>query len=134
MFVSHAFVTHNQKLLLFHRDNKPNLKDPDCWDVIGGHSEQGETPDQTLVREIEEEISITPSSFKQLFTEPDVWQVDTYIYHIELTDQEAQQIKLGDEGQEVKFFTFDELNKLKLTQNLTKYINNYFPLIKELLT
>jgi 8-oxo-dGTP diphosphatase len=134
MFVSHAFITYKNKILLFHRDNKPTIKDPDCWDIIGGHNEESETPDQTLIREIHEEIGITPSLYKQLFSEPDVWQVETYIYHIQLTDTEAQQMKLGDEGQEIKLFTFEELNELKLTQNLTKYLKNYSSLIKERLT
>lgn len=133
MFVSHAFITHKNKILLFHRDNKPNIKDPDCWDVIGGHSDEGETPDQTLVREIKEELNVTPSKYKQIFSEPDVWQVETYVYHIQLTDDEVKQIKLGDEGQEVKFFTLNELAELKLTQNLTKYLKNYSSLVKELL-
>ncbi len=134
MFVSHAFVTYKNQILLFHRDNKPTIKDPDCWDIIGGHSDEGETPDQTLVREIEEELTITPSQFKQLFSEPDVWGVETYIYHTQLTDNEVKSLKLGDEGQEIKFFTPDELKNLKLTQNVTKYIKNYPSLLKKLLT
>lgn len=133
MFVSHAFITRNNKILLFHRDNKPTIKDPDCWDIIGGHSEEGENPDQTLLREIQEELNVIPSDYKQLFSEPDVWNMETYIYHIQLSDEEAQQIKLGNEGQEVKFFTFEELQDLKLTQNLNKYLKNHSSLVNELI-
>jgi 8-oxo-dGTP diphosphatase len=28
---------------------------PDCWDIVGGHAEPGETPEQTLRREVHEE-------------------------------------------------------------------------------
>ncbi len=134
MFVSHAFITHNNKVLLFHRDNKPTIKDPDCWDIIGGHSDEGETPDQTLIREIQEELSITPKVFNQILSEPDVWNVGTYLYHIQLSDEEISQIKLGNEGQEVKFFQPEELTNLKLTQNLTKYLKNYPSLLPDLLS
>jgi 8-oxo-dGTP diphosphatase len=39
---------------------------PNCWDIIGGHVEGGETFDQTLVREVGEEIGVTPVNFAKL--------------------------------------------------------------------
>jgi 8-oxo-dGTP diphosphatase len=39
---------------------------PDVWDVPGGHSEPGETAEQTLVRELEEEIGVTPTAWRSL--------------------------------------------------------------------
>jgi 8-oxo-dGTP diphosphatase len=41
---------------------------PDVWDLPGGHRESGETPDQTLVRELEEEVGITPTKWRPLQT------------------------------------------------------------------
>lgn len=133
MFVSAAFITHNNKLLLFHRDNKPNIKDPNCWDIIGGHSEENETPDTTLLREIQEEISIEPAKYKQIFDGLDVWNTQSFIYHVELSDSEVAKIKLGDEGREVKFFDWDELSQINLTQNLNLYREKYTQLIMNLL-
>jgi len=43
---------------------------PDCWDVIGGHVEAGETLEQTLVREVLEEIGVTPVDFARLVSLP----------------------------------------------------------------
>jgi mutator protein MutT len=37
---------------------------PDSWDMIGGHLEPGETLEQTLVRELREEIDVIPTSFR----------------------------------------------------------------------
>ena len=39
---------------------------PDVWDVIGGHCEGDETPAETLVRELEEEIGVKPSAFEEI--------------------------------------------------------------------
>lgn len=36
---------------------------PDMWDIIGGHSKGSETPEQTLFRELKEEIGVTPTNF-----------------------------------------------------------------------
>jgi 8-oxo-dGTP diphosphatase len=37
---------------------------PDMWDVPGGHCEPGETPTQTLVRELWEEIGVAPTAWR----------------------------------------------------------------------
>lgn len=45
--------------LIYLRDSaidKPYIPFPDCHDLIGWHQEAGETPEQALKREIEEEI------------------------------------------------------------------------------
>lgn len=52
------FENDNGELLLYLRDNKPGIPFPDHWDLIGGHVEEGETPEQALVREVKEELGI----------------------------------------------------------------------------
>jgi 8-oxo-dGTP diphosphatase len=48
----------NQKLLVYLRDDKPDLPFPNHWDFFGGHIEAGESPEQALVREVKEELGI----------------------------------------------------------------------------
>jgi 8-oxo-dGTP diphosphatase len=39
---------------------------PNVWDVFGGHSEPHERPEETLVRELHEELGIVPVRFRLL--------------------------------------------------------------------
>jgi len=41
---------------------------PNVWDVFGGHIEPGEEREQTLVRELGEEVGITPTRWIELKT------------------------------------------------------------------
>ena len=41
---------------------------PDVWDMFGGHVEPGEAHEQTLIRELEEELGITPTQWTFLET------------------------------------------------------------------
>ena len=46
------------KLLIYLRDDKPEIPFPNHWDLFGGHLEQGESPEQALVREVREELGV----------------------------------------------------------------------------
>jgi len=41
---------------------------PNVWDVFGGHMEAGEGREQTLIRELQEELGITPRNWKYVET------------------------------------------------------------------
>jgi 8-oxo-dGTP diphosphatase len=74
----------NKELLLYLRDNKPGIPFPNCWDLIGGHVEDGETPEEALVREVNEELGITLTEFrfykKYLCLTGDAYPNEKYIF------------------------------------------------------
>jgi 8-oxo-dGTP diphosphatase len=51
-----AFVM-DAKILLAHRHPGRRWY-PNCWDLVGGHIEAGESPEQALRRECREEIAV----------------------------------------------------------------------------
>jgi 8-oxo-dGTP diphosphatase len=66
-----ALIIRSKKILLGQRSSTREYY-PNVWDVFGGHVEPGEEQEQTLVRELEEELGITPTQWTYLetFSEP----------------------------------------------------------------
>ena len=62
-----ALIVESGKVLLGQRAPE-RLLYPDVWDMFGGHVEPGEAHEQTLVRELEEELGITPAQWTFLET------------------------------------------------------------------
>lgn len=120
-----ALIDWNDKILLFHRDNKSSIPQPDCWQLPGGKIEKGEDPSQTIIRELLEEVSYSPKDlkfFKKIQREDHV----NYLYVSFVSDKEAKLFRLGEgEGQEIGFFNLNEASKLKLTLILQKYVFLY---------
>lgn len=55
-----VFVNRSNEVLAYLRDNKPQIRYPNMWDLTGGWAEDGETPEQTVMREMSEELPNIP--------------------------------------------------------------------------
>ena len=65
--MSIIFFNSSGQVLLFLRDDKVGLAFPNCWDVPGGSPKGNETPEETIKREMREEIELeleAPRLFK----------------------------------------------------------------------
>ena len=100
------FVNSSNEILLFLRDNRPDIPYPNRWDLLGGAVEPGETASEGIIREIKEEIDYTlvdPQLFR--ITEFDDRLEYTFFEHVDLNIQEMHL----NEGQRMKWFSRDEI-------------------------
>lgn len=65
-----ALFVRDGRLLLGRRSPAKRLS-PGVWDLIGGHARPAETPEEALLREVEEEIGSIPMEFSLLETVPE---------------------------------------------------------------
>lgn len=127
-----AFIIYNKKLLWILRDNNPNISFPNTWNLPGGGIEEGESGPEAIKRELQEEINVIPKKIldlgEQTFEDGSV----VLRYLARLTPDEYQNLKLGDEGQKLDFFSADETLKLDLAGHSKEYFTKYKNQIKEI--
>ena len=54
-----CYIEQNEKYLMLHRVKKEKDVNKDKWIGIGGHFEEGESPEECLLREAEEETGLS---------------------------------------------------------------------------
>lgn len=119
--VSAKGVVHNEHGVLLA------LNERDEWELPGGQLEEGETPEQCVVREILEETSLVVRAGCLL----DAWvfevmpgrQVLILAYSCELTRPDVAGIRASAEHAAVRFVGWEELDGLALPVGYRKAIN-----------
>lgn len=131
---SHAIIIFEKKVLLELRDINPKISDPDKWTFPGGRMWMGEDYLGTMKRELKEEISLVPQDIRPLgMMINTITRSRHEMYVCQLTPEEAKNVKLGSEGQDLKFFTYDEMLNLPLAKYVGKYIESYGKGVKRLI-
>ena len=124
-----AIILENDKgeFLLALRDNKSWIPFPSHWDLIGGHVEAGETPEEALVREVKEELDIKLTEYTffrkyECFT-GDAYENIKYIYtgKINLPIEEITLL----EGERAQYFSKEEIPDLKFANIIKSVIMDY---------
>ena len=119
-----AVIFSKNKILLFHRDNKPEIPFPNTWQLPGGQIEDGETPLEALRRELSEEVTYVPKHLIPIGYYENI-SGNNYIYLAFINpDEERLFVHRPEEGQEIGFFTLDEAININLTPPLRWFIKN----------
>lgn len=124
-----AIILTNKKgqILLYLRDNKPNIPFPRHWDLFGGYIEEGETPEEALVREVKEELAYNLKEYK-FFKKYECLEGDAhpnikYVY-VGKVDKPIEELTLQ-EGEKLQFFSREEIPKVKFANILKKIVIDY---------
>lgn len=127
-----AIVIYDRKVVLILRDDIPTISNPGKWNLPGGKVEMGESFEEGVKRELEEEICHTPRNLKYLGQYSIPWGfVALYVAYLEKS--EVLKVKLGNEGQRLGFFSFEEISKLELTGASATALKIYGPRLNEIL-
>lgn len=125
-----AIILENDKgeILLYLRDNKPGIPYPGEWDMIGGHVEEGETPEEALVREVKEELDFDLedySFFRKYYCDegddayPNIKLIYTGRFNIPL-----EEITLL-EGDRPAYFSAEGIKNIKIANIQKKILLDY---------
>jgi 8-oxo-dGTP diphosphatase len=124
-----AIILENDKgeFLLYLRENKPDIPFPDHWDLIGGHVEEGETPEEGLIREVKEELDIYLQDYtfykKYECLTGDAYENIKFIYYgkINLPIEEITLL----EGVRPQYFSRAEIPNVKFANILKSIVMDY---------
>jgi ADP-ribose pyrophosphatase len=124
-----AIILENDKgeFLLYLRDNKPGIPFPDHWDLIGGHVEDGETPEEALVREFKEELDLDLKEYtfykKYECLTGDAYENIKYIYSGKI-NLPIEKVTLL-EGVRPQYFSREEIPNVKFANILKSIVMEY---------
>jgi 8-oxo-dGTP diphosphatase len=116
-------LNSQKQVLLFLRDDKSSIPFPNTWDILGGRSEDNESPEEGIRREIQEEIELELGEI-YLFRKY-IWEdYDEYIFWKDM-DLDLTKIKLN-EGQRLAYFSKEKLSTTKLAFYDKKILDDFF--------
>lgn len=121
---TNIIICNNRNEILLHlRDNKPMILYPNAWVLPGGYIEEGETPEQCIIREMTEELGVE-------FKDVSLFQAAQRSYGFEYTfwikaSFRVEEVRLT-EGQAIKWFACDEIEQMKLGYEDNAILHDFF--------
>jgi 8-oxo-dGTP diphosphatase len=120
----------NVSILIFYDEDKKVLlqnrigidKHGWEWGFFGGGIEQGETPEQTIVREIKEELDFDLKDFRFIGNYNVKEYGDLYAFISKLGDNLSKFRQL--EGESMQLFSLEEVENLKISERDKKVIQD----------
>ena len=107
-----AALVRDGLVLLVHRHSSREWY-PDCWDLVGGHVETGESPHEAVIRECLEELGVhvhDPLPIPMTFNDP---TLDVHAFLVTRWDGEPVN-SAPEEHDDLRWFWPTDLASLKL--------------------
>jgi 8-oxo-dGTP pyrophosphatase MutT (NUDIX family) len=113
--VGALLISQDGKVLLGLRSSSKKAW-PCHWDTIGGRVEAGEGLDEALIREIREEVGVTPTQFRLVATvrerQPEIYGDALHHVYAVTRWQGGEPANVCDEHTELKWFSVSEMREL----------------------
>ena len=115
---SAVFIVSEGKLLLILRDDKPTISNPSRYALPGGGAKKKETGIGTIIRELNEELSLKVSEkhVREIGVERIGDKNYNFFFLLQCTQKQKYAMKLK-EGQSMKFCLIQEIQLLLLAGN-----------------
>lgn len=117
------FLNAEQKVLLHLRDDKPDIPYPNRWGLPDGHIDEPETPEECILREMQEELGLQLQHIR-LFTAVERAYGTEHTYWVRAHFQ-PEEIHLS-EGQGVQWFSYPEIQKMPLIYEDNRILDDFF--------
>jgi 8-oxo-dGTP diphosphatase len=99
------------KLLVYKRDDRADIPFPDLWDFPGGGREEDETPEECVLRELQEEFDISLPESRFTYKKKVINHLNNgnaFFFVVNGKQSEIDAISFGDEGQYWKLMAIDD--------------------------
>lgn len=110
------------------RDDLPTISAAGQWSLFGGRVEEGEAPAATVRREVQEELSITPPSYRFLWSSyhfAEFEQAMIRMWFFEARVDEVWGAHRLTEGQAVQAFSFEQVGGLSMPGVMSEVLQRY---------
>ena len=110
-----CYINDGNRTLMLHRIKKENDMHEWKWNGLGGKLEDGESPEECVIREVKEEsgLDILNPTLKGILTFPKFDEVDDWMVFVFVSNEFSGELSECDEGV-LKWIDNDNILKLNL--------------------
>jgi len=127
-----CYVRHNGKTLMMYRNKKKGDMHRGKWNGLGGKFSSGETPEECVIREVQEEsgLRITNPRLRGFLTFPDFSGGEDWYVFVFTAEKFEGKLRTSSEGV-LKWISNEKLLELRLWEGDQHFLplldsNNYF--------